>query len=85
MALIKKNIWLAFYLIVILWTGALVGSIYITYQNIYEGTESQQPSMTEMTAHTFTSLVEQQEVMLDIAAKHDSFTQALDSQQQGAA
>lgn len=78
MAFVKKNVWLAFYVIII--SGFLVLStiVYLTYKNAYEDFKTQQDSITLMSANSLKALFEQQELVIDILIKqlqlHQKYT-----------
>lgn len=66
MALLKKNIWLAFRLIVIAWSAVFLIAAFVTYHNVYKEVETQQKSLTKLNANTLVSLFEKYEIVLDV-------------------
>lgn len=68
MALITRNIWLAFYLVTLLWALSLGISSYTTYQRIYSDFVSQQTSLTTISKNSLSAAFEQYEVLLNIVA-----------------
>ncbi|PKF61620.1 bifunctional diguanylate cyclase/phosphodiesterase [Psychromonas sp. psych-6C06] len=68
MALINKNIWLAFYLVTIVWSVSLGLSCYSTYQRVYNEFISEQMSLTTMAKNSLQAAFKQYETILNIVA-----------------
>lgn len=68
MALINKNIWLAFYLVGLIWTLFLGISSFNTYKNVYNEFVSEQLSLTMMSKNSLNATFKQYEVLLNIVA-----------------
>jgi len=68
MALINKNIWLAFKLVTIIWALSLGISTYSTYQHVYDEFVIEQSSLTIMSKNSLNATFEQYEVLLHIVA-----------------
>lgn len=66
MALIKKNIWLAFYFILALWSVISAIAAYMSYQDSYEDITQSQVNLTRLTAHAFKSSLTQYQTIIDI-------------------
>ncbi len=69
MALIKKNIWLAFYAISFIWTSFGFISVYFMADNVYEEYTIEQRNVTSMSANSLKAVLKQYEVMIDILAQ----------------
>ncbi|OAJ92037.1 putative bifunctional diguanylate cyclase/phosphodiesterase [Vibrio bivalvicida] len=70
MAFIKKNIWLAFYLILFLWTVATFGAVYHLYHDNYRDYAERQQNLTSLTARAFDSSLTQFKTILDIVGTY---------------
>ncbi|PKG37870.1 bifunctional diguanylate cyclase/phosphodiesterase [Psychromonas sp. Urea-02u-13] len=68
MTLINKNIWMAFYLVSILWGLSLSISSYSTYQRVYDEFVTQQISLTNISKNSLNATFDQYEVLLSIVA-----------------
>ncbi|KJY84873.1 hypothetical protein TW81_02460 [Vibrio galatheae] len=66
MAFIKKNIWLAFYFILLFWTVITVGAVHLSYQETYREFGQTQANLTSLTARAFDSSLTQFKTILDI-------------------
>lgn len=69
MALIGKNIWLAFYFTAIFWTLFLGGASYVTYQTVYQEFVHDQKSLTLIKSTSLNSSFNQYETILKIVAE----------------
>ncbi len=69
MAFIKKNIWLAFYVISFIWISFGFISVYFMADNIYDEYVIEQRNVSSMSANSLKAVLNQYEVMLDILAK----------------
>ncbi|WP_375751999.1 EAL domain-containing protein [Vibrio sp. HN007] len=68
MALIKKNIWLAFHFILLFWSLFLGAAAYITYQSVYHEVAQEQKGLTLLTSNSLKSSFTQYETILNIVA-----------------
>lgn len=68
MPTIKKNIWLAFYSVLLTWLFFGAVGTYISYNSAYNEVALEQQNITLMTANSLSSLLRQYEVVLDILA-----------------
>ncbi|WP_038291798.1 bifunctional diguanylate cyclase/phosphodiesterase [Zooshikella ganghwensis] len=68
MPTIKKNIWLAFYSVLLTWLFFGAVGTYISYNSAYNEVALEQQNITLMTANSLRSLLRQYEVVLDILA-----------------
>ncbi|KZN13817.1 bifunctional diguanylate cyclase/phosphodiesterase [Marinomonas sp. TW1] len=69
MALIKKNIWAAFYLTAAIWLVFFGAATFVSYQTVYEEYTSEQKRLMALTANSIQSILRQYEVLLDLVAK----------------
>jgi len=69
MALIKKNIWAAFYLTATIWLVFFGAATFVSYQTVYEEYTSEQKRLMALTANSIQSILRQYEVLLDLVAK----------------
>lgn len=65
MALIKKNIWLAFYFITLVWTLVSAVAAYLSYQGAYQDVTRAQVNLTKLTANAFDASLTQYRTILD--------------------
>lgn len=68
MALINKNIWLAFYFVAVFWALSLGIYSYNTYHRVYNEFIREQISLTKMTRNSLYSALGQYEILLNIVA-----------------
>jgi diguanylate cyclase (GGDEF)-like protein len=68
MVFIRRNIWLAFYLVVILLTAVAAGGLYLSYQQIYQEHAMRQSNITRISANSLSASFAQYETILDILA-----------------
>ncbi|NVD06866.1 EAL domain-containing protein [Vibrio sp. JPW-9-11-11] len=66
MAFIKKNIWLAFYFITLVWTLVSAAAGYLSYQTTYKDVTSSQVNLTKLTANAFDASLTQYRTILDL-------------------
>ncbi|WP_100753578.1 bifunctional diguanylate cyclase/phosphodiesterase [Vibrio salilacus] len=66
MALIKKNIWLAFYFIIVVWSAISAAAAYFSYQGSYQDITRSQVNLTKLTASAFDASLNQYRTILDI-------------------
>ena len=66
MAFFKKNIWLAFYFIVLIWMLFFGAAAYFNYQTVYSEYTAEQKNITSLTANSLKALFRQYEVLQDV-------------------
>lgn len=66
MAILKKNIWLLYYVFVALASTILVYNIYINYSHTLDNYKTEQENITKITANSLKSVFSQYEMILNI-------------------
>lgn len=66
MAFLKKNIWLGFQLVTIIWLTLFIGATYVSYNNVYDDVEHQLESLTKTNANSIKAVLQKYEVILDL-------------------
>lgn len=66
MAFLKKNIWLGFQLVTVLWLILFIGATYVSYNNVYDDVENQLKSLTKTNANSIKAVLQKYEVVLDL-------------------
>jgi len=78
MSLVKKNIWSAFYFIVVFWSIFTAVAAYLTYQDVYQDIALEQTNITKISANSLQSSFKQYETILNIVAAELTKERAID-------
>ncbi|WP_082664311.1 bifunctional diguanylate cyclase/phosphodiesterase [Pseudoalteromonas sp. 10-33] len=69
MVIIKKNIWLVFYIMSIIWIFFGCASVYFVANNVFEEVTTEQRNVTSMSSNSLKAVLNQYEVKIDILAR----------------